>query len=312
VIEVRDLAKRYARRLALDGVTFSVAPGEVAGFLGPNGAGKTTTLRILAGFLAPSGGAARVAGYEVTGASREVRRRVGYLPEDVPLYRDLTVDAFLRYMAGLKEVPPARLGAEVDRVVERAGLGPVRRLLISKCSRGYRQRVGLAMALVGDPPVLLLDEPTTGLDPNQVIEVRELIRGLGERKTVLLSSHILSEVAQICSRLLIIHEGRLAAEGTPEDLARRFGGGGRIRIRLRPALSAEALAGMSGVARVNALQPPGAYRLHVEDLEGTAAAVVRALVGRGVDVLELVPEGADLEAVFRSAVGFDTGEAGRA
>jgi ABC-2 type transport system ATP-binding protein len=164
------------------------------------------------------------------------------------------------------------------------------------------------MALLGDPPVLLLDEPTTGLDPNQVVEVREMIRALGETKTVLLSSHILSEVSHICSRVLIIHDGKIVAEGRPEELTRRFGGGGRLRLRARPAVPAEALRETPGVRAVEPLATPGGFRLLVEDLEGTAAEVARRVVGRGAELLELVPEGADLEAVFRSAVGRDPGE----
>jgi len=209
MIEVTGLEKSYAGFLALKNISFVVPDGEVTGFLGPNGAGKTTTLRILSGFLPATRGTVKVAGFEVGERSREVRRRVGYLPEDVPLYRDLTVTTFLTYMAGLKEVPRSRVRAEVERVVAATGLEPVAKRHIGKCSRGYRQRTGLAMALLGDPPVLLLDEPTSGLDPNQVVEVRDLIRHLSGQKPVLLSSHILSEVAQLTTRVLTIHEGRL-------------------------------------------------------------------------------------------------------
>jgi ABC-2 type transport system ATP-binding protein len=215
MIAVRDLKKSYAAIPALEGITFEVPTGTVTGFLGPNGAGKTTTLRILSGYMPATEGMAEVAGFDVRSESREVRKRTGYLPEDVPLYRDLTVSGFLSYMAGLKDVPAGAVKTEVNRVVEKTGLESVRDRLIFKCSRGYRQRTGLAMALLGDPPVLLLDEPTSGLDPNQVVEVRELIRDLSGEKTVLLSSHILSEVAQICGHVLIIHRGHLGAAGAP-------------------------------------------------------------------------------------------------
>ncbi len=300
MIAVKDLKKSYAAFQALKGISFDVPGGTVTGFLGPNGAGKTTTLRILSGFMPANEGTVEVAGFNVSTHSREVRRRVGYLPEDVPLYRDMTVEAFLEYMGGLKEIPPARLRSEVDRVVERTGLGAVKKRLIHKISRGYRQRTGVAMALLGDPPVLLLDEPTSGLDPNQVIEVRELIRDLSGERTVLLSSHILSEVAQICSQVLIIHQGKLVAAGTPEELSERFGPGQGLLVRVGGTLDPAWLENIPGVRDVTRGPAPGEWRLAVDHGDTVAPLVSRAILERGGELLELRQETSDLEGVFRA------------
>jgi gliding motility-associated transport system ATP-binding protein len=302
MIEVEGLEKSYAGFLALKKISFTIPEGEVTGFLGPNGAGKTTTLRILSGFMPATDGSVRVAGLDVREYSREVRRRVGYLPEDVPLYRDLTVESFLGYLAGLKEIPPARIRAEIERVIAATGLEPVGRRLLAKCSRGYRQRTGLAMALLGDPPVLLLDEPTSGLDPNQVVEVRELIHKLSGQKTVLLSSHILSEVSQICSRVLIIHEGRLVASGTTRDLAGGMRLEHRVRVRVRQGLSGDRLSGIPGVLVLDHADGESAL-LKVEDPSRAIPILARRLVEAGLDVLELREETSDLETIFRTATG---------
>jgi ABC-2 type transport system ATP-binding protein len=302
VIRVEALEKSYAGFRAVKGISFFVERGEIVGFLGPNGAGKTTTLRILCGFLPATTGQVTVNGHDVIRASREVRRSVGYLPEDVPLYRDMKVTAYLRYLAGLKEVPSGKLAAEIDRVVAITGLEPVAARLVGKCSKGFRQRTGLAAALLGDPPVLLLDEPTSGLDPNQVVEVRDLIRHLSGEKTVLLSSHILSEVAQICGRVIIISDGVLAGTGTPADLA---AGETTVFVRTRPALGAAAWAAVNGVDVVEAAGADGAFRLRCADPEAAAPQVARAAVEAGADLLELRRESADLERVFRRLTGGD-------
>lgn len=302
MIRVQGLFKNYAAFPAVKGISFDVAAGEVVGFLGPNGAGKTTTLRILSGYMPASEGTVEVAGFDVTSASREVRRRTGYLPEDVPLYRDMHVEAYLRYIGGLKDLRGSQLSREVDRVVEATGLLPVRRRILSKCSKGYRQRTGLAQSLLGDPPVLLMDEPTSGLDPNQVVEVRDLIRRLSGEKTVLLSSHILSEVSQICGRVLIISGGELVGAGTPQDLAAGVEGSHRLTVRAR-GVDPGLYAGVEGVLEVQPIAgDPEARRLGVREPE-TAAAVARAVLAAGGDLIELRQEGADLEAVFRSLTG---------
>jgi ABC-2 type transport system ATP-binding protein len=220
MIEVRELTKRYGDRVAVDNVSFTADRGQILGFLGPNGAGKTTTMRVLTGFLPPSSGSARVAGFDVLTQSDEVRRRVGYLPENPPLYLDMTVHAYLTFVARLKGVPRRQVAEARDRVVERTGLREVERRLLAHLSKGYKQRVGLAQALIHEPEVLVLDEPTIGLDPRQIIEIRGLIRELSGERTVILSTHILPEVSQTCDKVVIIHEGRVVCEDTRENLTR--------------------------------------------------------------------------------------------
>jgi len=218
VIKVQRLTKHYGTITAIEDVSFEVAPGEITGFLGPNGAGKSTTMRILTGFAPASSGTAEVAGHEVHQSPLEVKRRIGYLPERVPLYEEMTVNAFLRYVAEVKGVPRRRRSAEVDRARARCGLEEMGRRLIGHLSKGYRQRVGLAQALVGSPPVLILDEPTVGLDPRQIVEIREMIKGLGSDHTILLSTHILPEVSMLCDKVVIINDGRIVAQDRMEHL----------------------------------------------------------------------------------------------
>ena len=212
MIEVENLTKRYGDFTAVKGVTFSVAEGEVVGFLGPNAAGKTTTMRILTCFMPATDGTARVAGYDVFHNPMEVRRRMGYMPENVPLYMEMTVKSYLSFMAKIKGVKRKEIHQRVDSIVEATGLGDFRNRVIGKLSKGYRQRVGLAQAMVHDPQVLILDEPTIGLDPRQIIEIRNLIKSLGGEHTVVLSTHILPEASMICSRIIVINEGRIAGE----------------------------------------------------------------------------------------------------
>jgi ABC-2 type transport system ATP-binding protein len=210
VIEVEALSRRYGNRLAVDDVSFTVSPGEIVGFLGPNGAGKTTTLRMLTGYLSPTSGSIRIHGIDAVASSIRAREQLGYMPEGVPLYREMRVREYLRHRAALKKV--ADVGKAVDRSLELASVGDARGRIIGQLSKGYRQRVGLAEALIADPPILILDEPTSGLDPNQVRQFRQLVQGFGGKKAVLLSTHILSEVEAVCDRLIIIHEGRKAAD----------------------------------------------------------------------------------------------------
>ncbi len=230
MIETRALAKRYGDVTALSDVSFRVETGEIVGFLGPNGAGKTTALRILSTYLTPDGGSATVAGHDVVREPMEVRRRLGYLPEQPPLYLDHTVVEYLGFCAALRGVPRGRIRPAVDAALQRCGLGDVRARLVGNLSKGYRQRVGLAQALVHGPQVLLLDEPTVGLDPHQIVEIRNLIRSLAGAHTVLLSSHLLPEVAMTCSKVVVVHRGRVAATGPVEDLA---GAGGLEAAFLR-------------------------------------------------------------------------------
>jgi len=218
MIVARGLRRDFDRITAVAGIDFEVAAGEIVGLLGPNGAGKTTAMRMLNCSLPPTGGTAEVAGFDIRDRSRDVRRRVGFMPENVALHPDATVDELLRFTADLKDVPRADLADHLDGVMSRTGLADVRRRPVGQLSKGYRQRVGLAQALVGDPEILILDEPSVGLDPHQIVEIRELIRSFRGKRTVLLSSHILGEVARICSRVMILDRGRLVLESAPEDL----------------------------------------------------------------------------------------------
>jgi len=230
VIRVSHLTRRFGAHVALDDVSFEVGQGEVVGFLGPNGAGKTTAMRILAGYLPATSGSASVAGFDVLGQSLEVRRRIGYLPESVPLYREHRVVEMLDFHARLHRMPRARRRQRIPEVLDQVGVRDRARDLIGSLSRGLKQRVALAVALLPDPAVLILDEPTSGLDPLQRIEVRALLRGLAERRTVLLSSHILPEIEATCRRVLVIHRGRIAADGAPQDLVAKLAGASFVRL----------------------------------------------------------------------------------
>ena len=257
-IEVRDLTKWYGNTLALDGASFTVEKGQIVGFLGPNGAGKSTTLRILTGYLPATSGEARVNGHDVLLESLAVRASIGYMPENVPLYPEMRVEEYLRFRAGLKNVPPKDRRTAVERVIDRCRLEDVRRRLVGQLSKGFRQRVGLAESLIADPPVLILDEPTIGLDPAQIQEVRHLIKSLGEKHTVLLSSHMLTEVEKTCSHVVIVAQGRIAKTGSLAEMRKGIGEQ-RIVLEVRapsgrpgegPAEMARAVGQVSGVSNV--------------------------------------------------------------
>src|SRR5262245_1749464 len=252
MISVESLTKRFADAEAVRGISFHVDKGEIVGLLGPNGAGKTTTMRMLTCYVPPTSGRAKVAGFDIGEQSVQVRRNVGYLPENVPLYGEMRVDEYLRFRARLKGVPRGAVSGRLDYVMARCGLADVRTRIIDHLSKGYRQRVGLAEALLHNPPILILDEPTVGLDPNQIRQVRELIRDLGREHTIILSSHILPEVEQICGRVIIISKGRIVAEDRTSALRDAMGGGSRLEIELRadaplPAVL-EALGAVAGIA----------------------------------------------------------------
>ncbi|MEO8206965.1 MAG: ATP-binding cassette domain-containing protein [Chthoniobacterales bacterium] len=253
MIQVENLTKTYAGVSALRGISFEVAKGEIVGFLGPNGAGKSTTMRILSGFLPSTSGSARVAGFDVFKESFKARERIGYMPENVPLYPDMRVSEYLNYRAALKGVRSRRIKERVEDVKELCNLKEVDRKLIGALSKGYRQRVGLADALLHEPDLLILDEPTIGLDPNQIRQVRELIKNLGRHHTILLSTHILSEVEMTCSRVVIINKGKIEASDTPRNLRAQLGGNGQIRldVRLKDAEAArKSLSAIEGVTEV--------------------------------------------------------------
>src|SRR5471032_2884078 len=229
MIKVEGLTKRYARTVAVDNISFEVEKGQIVGFLGPNGAGKTTTMRVLTCFLPPTEGTANVAGYDVLEHPEEVKKRIGYLPETPPLYPEMEVTEYLNFVGQLKGIPSGDIARRVDEVMGRCAIGDVRSKLIAKLSKGYRQRVGLAQAILHNPDVLILDEPTSGLDPKQIIETRELIKGLGGEHTIVLSTHILPEVSMTCGRVVIINKGRVVAEDTPENLTHRLQGAATVR-----------------------------------------------------------------------------------
>src|SRR5579864_2365504 len=248
MIEVANLTKRYGSTLALDHVTFAIQPGEVVGLLGPNGAGKTTMLKMLTGYLPPTEGSAKVANFSVLDESLKVRQRIGYLPETNPLYEELAVYESLEWTARLRGMPTTAYAAAIRQVIDVCGLANVVGKDVAHLSKGYRQRVGLAQAILHDPEILILDEPTSGLDPNQQLEVRQLIQTLKQKKTVLLSTHILSEAQSTCDRVLIIHQGRIAADGSPDVLGQRMGRSQKLLLELKaPAAEAEqTLAGLPG------------------------------------------------------------------
>jgi ABC-2 type transport system ATP-binding protein len=254
MIQVQGLIKTYGDVLALDNVSFQVERGEIVGFLGPNGAGKTTTMRILTGYMPPSAGQVAIAGYDVFADSLEVRRRIGYLPETVPLYTEMSVYGYLDFCAAVRGV--RERDDSIVRVLEACDIADVEEVLIGKLSKGYRQRVGLAQALIHDPEVLVLDEPTIGLDPRQILGVRELIQSLAGERTVILSTHILPEVSQLCQRVLIIHDGRIVAEDTPERLTNSLQGGMRVRLQVLSAPE-DALARLRALPAVTAASAVG-------------------------------------------------------
>jgi len=304
MIEVKRLTKYYGRLSAIQNVSFQVQSGEIVGFLGPNGAGKTTTMRILTCFSPASSGEARILGMDVRDDSLKIRQKVGYLPENVPIYSWMRVTPYLEFVARSKGIPRSKRTEEIQRVSAAVGLNGVRNRIIHALSKGYRQRVGLAQALIGDPPILILDEPTIGLDPRQIREIRELIKGFAHNRTVILSSHILPEVSQVCDRVIIINKGSIVAEDSPSNLARRHGKASRCRIAIKgPEQDVKALlTGMTEVVAVESTGPAaeGEVRLLVESEPETNAcpAISRAVVAKGWDLLELSPIHVSLEDVF--------------
>jgi ABC-2 type transport system ATP-binding protein len=304
MIEIQGLTKRYGTRTAVDRISASIGTGEIVGFLGPNGAGKTTTLRMLTGFLPPSEGGARVAGFDVETHSMDVRGRIGYLPETVPIYRDLTVSAYLDFVGRLKGMPAAARRERVEAVTDACGIQEVYTRRIATLSRGYRQRVGLAQALINDPDVLFLDEPTVGLDPRQIVEIRDLIRGLSGRRTVLLSTHILPEVSLLCQRVLIIHHGRLIADARPQELQSHAGDRMRVDIEARGEQQTieTVLASVAGVESLESTASgiPGVVRCRVTAIGANdpREAIASALAAGGIGLRTMAAASVTLEDVF--------------
>lgn len=300
MIDVQNMTKRYGHHTAIDRVTFSVAKGEVLAFLGPNGAGKTTTMRILTCFMPPTEGTARVAGFDCLNEPMEVKRRIGYLPETPPVYQELTVTEYLTFVGRLRGLTGQALTSAINRSVERLQLGSVRHRLIANLSRGYRQRVGLAQALLHDPPVLILDEPTVGLDPKQIIEIRELIKSLVGSHSVILSTHILPEATAVCQRVVIINGGRIVAEDTPEQLSARLRQSEKISVIIKapPADCEERLRAMPGVLNVFPGQGAGNFLVECALGQDLRDELARFIVSRGWGLLELRTVSMTLEDVF--------------
>lgn len=299
MIEVDGLTRFYGPVPAIDQVSFRAYRGEILGFLGPNGAGKSTTMRILTGFLPPSAGSARVAGHDIVEQSMAARRRIGYLPENTPLYPDMTVAGFLGFMARVRGVE--NRDEAVERAMARVSIDHRADDYIGQLSKGLRQRVGIAQAIVHDPDVIILDEPTIGLDPRQIIGVRGLIRELRGAHTVVLSTHILAEAQEICDRVLIIDRGRIVAEDRPEELQARLSGGDRVRVRLPGHIDARVVAeGLSAVAGVAGVEAMGEGLYMVTTLPGQNPCpdLAETVVGHGWSLLELSPAGMTLEEVF--------------
>ncbi|MCL2740717.1 MAG: ABC transporter ATP-binding protein [Oscillospiraceae bacterium] len=310
MIEIEHLSKHYGKIKAVDDISLKIGKGEIVGFLGPNGAGKTTTMNILTGYLSSTEGRVRVCGYDVMDRPLEVKRRIGYLPETPPIYRDMTVEDYLRFVSELKKVPRNKARAQIGDIMELVRITDHRKRLINNLSKGYRQRVGLAQSLVGNPEVLVLDEPTVGMDPIQIIEIRKLIRELGKDRTIILSTHILPEVSAVCERIIIIHKGRIAAEDKPANLSGGYRGAGRFVARIEgPAESV--LRTVKSVGGVKSAEPTPAgavgaggdgdardYALETEKDPDVRRRMFYALAKEGHPILELRVVDLSLEEIF--------------
>lgn len=296
MIEVRELVKRFGDFTALKKVSFKAREGEILGFLGPNGAGKTTTMRILTGYMPPTSGSAKIAGYDVFTDSLQVRREIGYLPETVPLYPDMTVRGYIDYIAELRQLPQRR--KRIDEVLELVGMEARGKSLIRTISKGMRQRVGLAQALVHNPPVLILDEPTIGLDPHQVADLRTLIKQLGQKHTIMFSTHILSEAEQICDRVAIINRGEIMVVGTPAELRDQLQSNSRLYVRVRGKADKKAVIKI--LERINGVKAVELYQdgYALGSSKDIRPAVAAALLENNLELLELRPLAVTLEEIF--------------
>ena len=306
MIEVEHLTKRYGPVTAVHDVSFQVGKGEILGFLGPNGAGKTTTMRVLTGYMPATEGRVRVGGHDVFEQAVEAKRHIGYLPETPPLYPDMTVREYLQFVAKIKGVPPADRKARVEQVMARTWVSDMANRACGKLSKGYRQRVGLAQAIIHNPDVLVLDEPTAGLDPKQIIETRRLIKELAGDHTIILSTHILPEVSQTCDRVVIINKGRVVAEDTPANLTQRLRGSETIFLQVDGPRAADAAAALSAVPGVVRVAPsdnaPGAFEIDSEKGHDVRRDLARAVVLAGHDLLEMRPLRVSLEEIFLSLI----------
>lgn len=301
MIEIEKLTKRYGQHVAVDHISFKAKQGEIVGLLGPNGAGKTTTMRMLTTFMPPSEGTAKVAGFDIQQDSFEVRKRVGYLPERIPIYPDMTVWGYIAFWAQLRGVKNMK---QVDAILDRVQLLDRRKTLLRNLSKGMRQRLGLAQALVHDPPVVILDEPTIGIDPQQVIEVREAVRQLGEKHTVLFSTHILSEAEQVCDRVVIINRGKIVAQGTPATLRTQLQPGAHLFVQISGASAETILKLLRTIPGVSDAQPNGnGFSVRTGTKQDVRAEISGRVAGAGYALLEMRPVAMTLEDIFLDIVG---------
>ncbi len=303
MVTIEGLSKNYGSRQAVRDISFDVKPGEVLGFLGPNGAGKTTTMKIITSYMAPTAGRVSVMGYDTVKQSYEARKRIGYLPEHTPLYTDMRVESFLRFVARAKRVKSKLIEQRLDTIIHECGLLDVRHELIGKLSKGYRQRVGLAQALINDPPLLVLDEPTMGLDPRQIYEIRQLIKDLAGNRTIILSSHILPEVSQLCDRIAVINKGKIVAVDTTERLKARLRAHDAIEVKIGERLD-EALAMVSGIEGVLGVERANSCILNIEAVKerDMRPEIARRIVEGGWPLLEIVRREMSLEDIFMELV----------
>ena len=299
MIEVRDLTKTYGQRTAINKLNFSVSKGEVVGFLGPNGAGKTTTMKIITGFMAPTSGSVKVAGFDIFENPIEVKKRIGYLPETPPVYTDMRVREYLRFVAQLKGVEDSKLESLVNAAIDKTDLGSVSNRLIGNLSKGYRQRVGISQALVSDPEILIMDEPTVGLDPRQVAEIRNLIKSLAGQHTILLSTHILPEVQASCERIIIINQGNIVAEDTLDGIAKKMSGSGKVIVRVQNS-SEQLLAALRKVSGVRKVEVSANNSLEIETdgKDSVSQQIASQVVSSGAGLIEIRAENMNLEDVF--------------
>ena len=302
MIKVENIDKIYGRFKAVDNVSFHIGKGEIVGLLGPNGAGKTTIMKILTGYHYPTHGTAILNGYSIYDDLLKVKESTGYLPEMAPLYDDLTVIEYLDFMADIRKIPKNRKKAEIDRVIQECGLGPVVYRGISKLSKGYRQRTGLAQAIIHSPDILILDEPTTGLDPNQIIEIRKLICDIGREKTVILSTHILQEVEAVCNRVLILNHGRIVAEGSPDTIRDQVQKDERCTVEVEGAVDAQTLKALEPISEILSTEAQaGKSVIKISAQKGidAGAQIFDWAVKNGYRLSALVPEQTSLEDIFR-------------
>jgi len=304
LIRAENLTKRYGQHVAIDRLDFNIERGEILGFLGPNGAGKSTTMNILTGYLSATEGKVIVDGLDILEHPEEVKKKIGYLPEQPPVYPDMTVNEYLKFVCDIKKVPKNKKKADMDRILELVGIGDVQKRLIKNLSKGYKQRVGLAQALLGDPEILILDEPTVGLDPKQIIEIRNLIKELREKHTIILSSHILPEISAVCQRVLILNRGKIVASDTTDNLSKRLLGANLLSLRVDGQEEAvkKSLSSISGIIKIEChpSQEPGVTEVLVEAEKNADIRrdIFKVLSAGNLPILLMRPQDLTLEDIF--------------